>query len=165
MNVTLTRATTRQAEAIVRLRTEANDNLTSDFGPGPWSSNVSEKGVLYALRTSHAFITRDGRTIIGTLQLATKKPWAIDPSYFTECRRPLYLTAMVVAPARQRGGIGRAMLAEVKRIARAWPADAIRLDAYNLAGGAGEFYAKCGYCETGRVTYRNAPLIYYELLL
>jgi hypothetical protein len=57
------------------------------------------------------------------------------------------------------------MLADVLRIAHAWPADALRLDAYDLPGGAGDFYAKCGYRETGRATYRAAPLIYYELLL
>lgn len=120
---------------------------------------------MYALRTSRVFIARDGRTIIGTLQLATTKPWAIDRSYFSKCQRPLYLTAMAVEPDRQRHGIGRAMLEDVKRVVQAWPDDAIRLDAYDLDGGAGEFYAKCGYREMGRVTYRGAPLVYYELLL
>lgn len=72
---------------------------------------------------------------------------------------------MAVAADRQRRGIGRAMLADVIRIAKAWPVAAICLDAYNLPGDAGDFYAKCGYRETGRVTYRGAPLIYYELLL
>ena len=72
---------------------------------------------------------------------------------------------MAVAPARQRQGIGSRCLAEAKRIAKGWPADAICLDAYNDKAGAGPFYARCGYTEVGRVTYRNAPLIYYELLL
>jgi len=31
--------------------------------------------------------------------------------------------------------------------------------------GAGGFYARCGCIERGRVTYRKAPLIYYEMLL
>jgi len=31
--------------------------------------------------------------------------------------------------------------------------------------GAGEFYRKCGFRETGRATYRTVPLIYYERLL
>jgi GNAT superfamily N-acetyltransferase len=165
MKVTLRQATAIQAKAIAKLRTTVHERLARDFGRGPWSSNVTEKGVLYALRTSRVYIARDGRTIIGTLQLATKKPWAIDRSYFSKCQRPLYLTAMAVEPDRQRHGIGRAMLEDVKRIVQAWPGDAIRLDAYDLPGGAGEFYAKCGYRETGRVTYRGAPLIYYELLL
>jgi hypothetical protein len=51
------------------------------------------------------------------------------------------------------------------RIARDWPADAIRLDAYDAPAGAGGFYATCGYTEVGRVRYRGTPLIYYELLL
>jgi hypothetical protein len=29
----------------------------------------------------------------------------------------------------------------------------------------GSFYAHCGYTEVERATYRDAPLIYYELLL
>jgi hypothetical protein len=57
------------------------------------------------------------------------------------------------------------MLAEAAAIAKAWPADAIRLDAYDAPAGAGDFYAKCGYQERGRVVYRNDPLIYYEQIL
>jgi hypothetical protein len=50
-------------------------------------------------------------------------------------------------------------------VARAWPSDALRLDAYDHAAGAGPFYATCGFREVGRVTYRGVPLIYFELLL
>jgi len=39
------------------------------------------------------------------------------------------------------------------------------LDAYDATAGAGWFYAKCGFRETGRVTYRNVPLRCYELTL
>ena len=165
MKIEITRATKRQARVIAELRTAVHDRLTRDFGRGPWSTAVTEKGVLYSLRQASVFVVRNGRTIIGTLQLATKKPWAIDASYFTDAHKPLYLTAMAVAPDRQHRGIGRAMMEEVKRIAEAWPSDAIRLDAYDLPGGAGAFYARSGYRETGRLTYRGAPLIYYELLL
>lgn len=49
--------------------------------------------------------------------------------------------------------------------AKAWPADAIRLDAFDAAAGAGPFYAKCGFREVARVTYRKDPLIYFELTL
>lgn len=142
-----------------------NEKLTRDFGRGPWSSTATDKGVLYGMRAGRVYVARDGRTIIGTLQLTTTKPWAHDRSYFSKCERPLYLLAMAVAPDRQRRGIGHAMIEDVKRVVKASPGDAIRLDAYDLPGGGGEFYAKCGYREKGRVTYRGAPLIYYELLL
>ena len=39
-----------QAKAIAKLRTATNEKLTRDFGRGPWSGNVTEKGVLYAMR-------------------------------------------------------------------------------------------------------------------
>jgi GNAT superfamily N-acetyltransferase len=165
MKVTLKQATAAQAVAIAKLRTATNEKLTHDFGRGPWTSTVTEKGVLYGMRMGRVYVARDGRAIIGTLQLTTTKPWSIHRKYFSKCERPLYLLAMAVEPDRQREGIGRAMLEDVKRVVKAWPGDAIWLDAYDLPGGAGEFYAKCGYREMGRVTYRGAPLIYYELLL
>jgi ribosomal protein S18 acetylase RimI-like enzyme len=165
MRVSLTLATPTDAPAVAALRTATAEKLTREFGHGHWSSTVSEKGVLYALRNSRVFVTRDGAAVIGTLQLATKKPWAIDRSYFSDCRRSLYLTAMAVQPTLQRHGIGRAMLKEARRIVRAWPGDAIRLDAYDAEAGAGGFYARCDFREVGRATYRTVPLIYYELLL
>ena len=45
---------------------------------------------------------------------------------------------------------------EVRRIGKQWQSDAIRLDAWDAAAGAGEFYRKCGFREVGRVRYRNA---------
>jgi GNAT superfamily N-acetyltransferase len=164
MDITLAKATDAEARAIARLHTTVAESLTALFGPGHWSSAVSEKGVLFAMRISSVLVVRDRKEIVGTLQLATKKPWAIDRSYFAPCNRPLYLTAMAVEPACQRNGIGRAMLEDAKRIARDWPADAIRLDAYDSPAGAGEFYAKCGFREVGRISYRETPLIYFELV-
>ena len=72
---------------------------------------------------------------------------------------------MAVTPNLQRTGIGTRCIHEARRIAIKWPADAIRLDAYDTAAGAGEFYRKSGFHEVGRTKYRNVPLIYYELLL
>ncbi len=147
------------------MRVLVAERLTHDFGQGPWSSAGTEKGVLYAMRRVNVFVTRREGKIAGVLELGVKKPWAIDKSYFAPSNRPLYLTGMGVTPDLQRQGLGRAMIEAAEKFARAWPADAIRLDAYDAAAGAGPFYAKCGFREMGRVTYRNAPLIYYELLL
>ena len=72
---------------------------------------------------------------------------------------------MAVAVEHQGLGLGRQALADAREIALAWPADAIRLDAYDALAGAGDFYARCGYRERGRVSYKGDPLRYYELLL
>jgi GNAT superfamily N-acetyltransferase len=69
---------------------------------------------------------------------------------------------MAVLPARQAAGIGRRCMREVAILARDWQADAVRLDAYDAPAGAGGFYARCGLAQVGRVTYRGAPLVYFE---
>jgi GNAT superfamily N-acetyltransferase len=163
--VTMGKAVDTDAAAITTLRTAVANRLTREHGVGHWSAAVSEKGVLRGIQTSHVVVARSESTIIGTLRLVTKKPWAIDPAYFVAVRRPLYLVDMAVLPEVQRQGIGRLLCEEARRVARAWPAGSIRLDAYDHAAGAGEFYAKCGFREMGRVTYRRVPLIYFEVVL
>jgi len=114
------------------------------------------------MRISRVILACVDGELVATLRLTTRKPWAIDPTYFTPCRLPLYLHDMAIVPHCQRQGIGRQLLAEAIRVAKQWPADAIRLDAYDAAAGAGGFYARCGFTEVGRVTYRGTPLIYFE---
>lgn len=164
-SITLERATPADATAIVALRTSAADDLTARFGKGHWSSCATEKGVLLGMKTSTVWVTRRGDDLVATLRLATKKPWAIDVGYFTACKRPLYLIDMAVSPICQRTGIGRRCIEESVRIAREWPADAVRLDAYDADAGAGGFYARCGFREVGGVSYRGTPLLYFEMLL
>ena len=158
-------ATMSDAAPLAALHTSVTDHLTDLHGPGPWSCGTTERGVLHALRTARVYVARIGMEIVGTLQLATRKPWAIDTRHFSASQKPLYLIGMAVAPARQRQGIGRQCLEEAIRIGREWPADAIRLDAYDAKAGAGGFYVRCGWTETGRANYRGTALIYYELLL
>lgn len=147
------------------LQNAAAGALTARFGEGHWSSLGNERGAVLAQRHARVRVGRSGKQILTVLRLATKKPWAIDVSYFTPVRRPLYLTGMAVSVAHQSRGLGRLALEDARAIAVAWPADAIRLDAYDAAAGAGPFYAKCGFQERGRVVYRGDPLVYYELLL
>jgi GNAT superfamily N-acetyltransferase len=165
MRLSFEPATSDDAAALAALHTATADALTARHGHGPWSMKTSAQGMINAMRISQVFVARENGGILGTLRLTAKKPWAIDTSFFSVSRSPVYLLAMAVAPEWQRQGIGRRCLEEAARVARAWPADAIRLDAYDAAAGAGPFYARSGYTEVGRATYREAPLIYYELLL
>jgi GNAT superfamily N-acetyltransferase len=163
--ISLELGTADDAAALAALHTAVAEDLTRLHVHGRWSTKTSEKGVLHAMRTSRVFVAREGAEIVATLRLATKKPWAIDTSYFSSCSRPLYLVGMAVTPSRQRQGLGRKCLEDAARIARDWPADAVRLDAFDAEAGAGGFYVRCGWAEVGRTSYRNSPLIYYEFLL
>jgi GNAT superfamily N-acetyltransferase len=165
MQLTFTLAGPAEALALAELRSAAARDLTQRYGEGHWSVEPSERGALADLRHAEVWVARSRRGAVGTFRLTTKKPWAIDRTYFTDCRRPVYLTNMAVHPDFQRQGIGRRCLEHAIERVRRWPADAIRLDAYDADAGAGGFYGHCGFREVGRVTYRSTRLVYYELLL
>jgi ribosomal protein S18 acetylase RimI-like enzyme len=158
-------ATLKDVAAIAGLQNAAAGALTARFGEGHWSSLVKERGVELSLRHARVRVGSKGSRILTTIRLATKKPWAIDVSYFTPVKRALYLTGMAVDVAHQGQRLGRQALEDAIAVARAWPADAIRLDAYDADAGAGGFYAAFGFTERGRVVYKGDPLRYYELLL
>ena len=162
MKIKLQPAKISDAAELAKLHSLEAELLTLEFGAGPWSNPTSEKSMLLALRTSSVFVARMNLEIIATLRLNVKKPWAIDTSFFTPSKHPLYLLAMAVAPAHQRQGIGRQCLREAERIARKMGVDFLRLDAFDAPAGAGSFYARCHWTEVGRKTYRGAAMIYFE---
>jgi len=158
-------ATAGDVAVVAALQNAAAGALTARFGEGHWSSLVTERGVSLALSHTRIRVGTSGRRILTVLRLATKKPWAIDVSYFTPVKRPLYLTGMAVSVGHQRQGLGKLALDDARAVAKSWPADAIRLDAYDADAGAGDFYRRCRFQERGRVVYKGDPLVYYELLL
>jgi GNAT superfamily N-acetyltransferase len=165
MGIKLELANPDDADEVAALRCATAAKLTQQFGKGVWSGNVSNRGVLLEMRRGKVFVARLASSIIATLTLSTRKPWAIDTKYFSPVEQALYLTSMAIVPDRQRTGLGSACVAAAATIANKWPADAIRLDAYDSPAGAGPFYKRCGFCEVGRATYRDTPLIYFERLL
>ena len=161
----LTVATADDADTVAALRNAVATALTKLHGVGHWSSVSSAKGVRGDMKRSTVYLWRETDAALATLQLATRKPWAIDRRHFTPVDRPLYLLGMAVDPAHQRTGVGRRCIDEAVVRCRAWPADALCLDAYDADAGAGDFYRKCGFTEVGRATFRNTTLIYFELLV
>lgn len=151
--------------SILELRAAVADALTKRYGPGSWSRHSTEKGVRFEMHSPGFLVFRQRGKIVATLRLVTKKPWAIDLQYFKAVRKPLHLVAMAVMPTRQRRDLGRECMGAAVAFARQSAANAIRLDAYNAPAGAGEFYAKCGFQEVGRASYRGCPLRYFEMIL
>jgi GNAT superfamily N-acetyltransferase len=161
----LTIANAEDAPAVAALLNAVAADLTTRFGIGHWSSVMTDKMVRANMKRASVFVVRDGGGIAATLTIATRKPWAIDRTFFTRVARPVYLLAMAVAPQQQRQGLGRACVAEAIERSSDWPADALCLDAYDAPAGAGDFYRKCGFAEVGRTIYRSTPLIYFERLV
>jgi GNAT superfamily N-acetyltransferase len=162
MHLTFRAAQPEDAPELAALHTTVSADLTHRFGQGPWSGVVSESGILFALTNSSITVALYRGGIAGTYRLQTKKPWSIDIGYFTPVKKAIYLTGMAVTPALQRMGVGSQLLDQSIAEARLLSADSLRLDAYDAAAGAGEFYAKSGMREVGRVTYRKTQLVYFE---
>ena len=165
MKIRFERATDDDVADLVSLQNAVAYDLTARYGKGHWSSNVSERGLRFAMTRATIYVARYRKRLVGMLALSTRKPWAIDKSYFSPAEHPLYLNSMAVAPDKQRKGIGRLCIEGAREMARKWPGDAIRLDAYDAAAGGGEFYRKCGFREVACVKYKGNPLIYFEMLL
>lgn len=155
-------AVAEDAVAVASVRVAAARALTAKHGNGPWSSESSERAVLSGFRDATIEVALADDIIVGTFRLSWRKPWAHDRALFTPASRPLYLTDMAVHPSYQRQGVGRGLLHHAELLARAFPADAVWLDAYDARAGAGAFYASCGFVECGRKTYRDTPLVYFE---
>ena len=158
-------ASQKDVALIAGLQNAAAGALTARFGPGHWSSLVTERSAVLSQRHARVRVGISGGRVLTVLRLATRKPWAIDVNYFTPVKRSLYLTGMAISVGHQGRGLGRLAIEDARVTAEAWQADAIRLDAYDAEAGAGPFYARCGFQERGRVVYKGDPLTYYELLL
>lgn len=165
MKLTFRDAKLEDVPVIAALHNAAAGALSARFGEGPWSGLSTERGAQLSLQHARVRIGREGKKIYTVLRLAPKKPWAIDVAYFTPVKRPLYLTGMAVSVAHQGHGLGRLALEDAVKVASTWPADAIRLDAWDAVAGAGGFYAKCGFVDRGHVVYKGTPLLYFERLV
>jgi GNAT superfamily N-acetyltransferase len=158
-------ATNRDVPDLVLLRIKVNRHLAWKYGEGFWVARPTEKGARAQMQRGTVYIARFRNQLIASLTFSTRKPWAIDRKYFRPSKNPLYLTAMAVDPRYQGKGIGRLCLEEARRIATEWPADAIRLDAFDAHAGAGDFYRNGGFRDVDRAVFGQTRLIYFELLL
>jgi len=157
-------ATEADLAALLQLRLAVDADQAQRFGDRRWITAINEKSVARGLKSSRTLVaTRRGR-IIAALRMETKKPWAIDLSYFTPACKAVYLHDVNVDPSLQRSSIGRELIERTRTVAKEWPVDAIRVDTYDGAAGAAAFYEKCGFQTVGRKLYRGVPLVYLELV-
>jgi hypothetical protein len=89
-------ATNDDAAALALLRNAVADHLTSQHGRGPWSGHGTEKGVLYAMRTSRVFVARERSEIVATLHpprclcRGRRRRWFLRRMRLRRSRRVMY---------------------------------------------------------------------------
>jgi GNAT superfamily N-acetyltransferase len=165
MKVKLQLAGANDIVDLVAMRTRVNQDMEKKFGEGFWMGKPTEGGERFLMRIGQVYIARYRGRLIATLTLSTRKPWSIDVTHFCPSAKPLYLRGMSVDPALQRNGVGRQCIAEAQRIAAEMGREVIRLDAFDCAAGAGEFYRKCGFAEVARIVYKGVPHIDFEMVI
>ena len=148
--------------ALLKLRLAIDADQAERFGDDRYTTTISEKSIARSLKSSRMVVAARRGRIVGSVRMETKKPWAIDLGYFTPACTAVYLHNVNVHPALQGSGIGSQLMERVKQVAKEWPVDAIRLDAYDGPSGGGPFYEKCGFKKLGHAVYRSVPLSYYE---
>ena len=146
------------------LRTAVAQGMTEKFGRGHWSAIPTKADVQRQIRASHILVARRDARIVGTVRLATTRPWAIESICFTPVASAFYVLGLAVAPEARGQNVGRDLMEAAKEVTRSRNTDALWLDAYDHSAGAGSFYLKCGFRKVGRTQYREVPLIYYEWL-
>lgn len=165
LNVSIAIADRTDAQDLATLRSNVARGLTEEFGHGHWSPCPSRAEVVRNLRASHVLIARRESQIVGTVRLVVAEQSAIDSTAFTPVDTALYVLGLAVSRDTRGQGIGRSLMEAAKDAARAWPADALWLDAYQQEGvGAGPFYLKCGFRAVGPSALQEVPLTYYEWL-
>jgi GNAT superfamily N-acetyltransferase len=162
--IDITSAIPGDVRALVALRTAVAEGMTEKFGEGHWSAVPSMTDVQRQLRASIVLVARRDGEVVGTVRLATARPWAIDSISFTPVSKALYVLGLAVSPQARKQDIGRQLMEAAKEVVRPGPAEALWLDAYDHAAGAGSFYMRCGFSKVGRTQYREVPLVYYEWL-
>ncbi len=166
MDITIGRAIPDDAGAIAVLRTRVADGMTSEFGAGHWSASTSKLLVLRQMRASTMLVARCGHGIVGTVRLATVSP-AFDANAFgfTPASYALYVLGLAVASEWRRQAVGRMLMEAARTTARERGAEALWLDVYDHAAGAGPFYERCGFRRVGSAPGGEIPLTFYEFSL
>jgi RimJ/RimL family protein N-acetyltransferase/predicted N-acetyltransferase YhbS len=143
-------------DEIVELWQRVNDAGGSvGFTPG-----APRADVVAALRR-HEEEMAEGLAFLGVL----RDPGGVllGLGWWTRSRTPLlaharWLYRLMVEPSHQGRNLGRVLMAGLHRLARGDRAELLTLD-YRSGSGVGEFYARCGYTEVGRIpgAIRVAP--------
>jgi predicted N-acetyltransferase YhbS len=163
--LSITAATAADVGPLAAMRATVSRDMARRFGPGGWSAVSSETEVLKQLRASRVLVARLDGDIVGTVRLTLAQTALFDASAFTPVKTAVYLLGMAVAPVAQGKGVGARLLVAASAAARAWPADAVWLDTYDHAAGAGPYYRARGFTEAGRMRLADRSLILFERLL
>lgn len=164
--VNIRRARLSEVLDVYKLRKAAADELTRKHGKGPWSKISLLSSLLSKVTDNTLFVVVEDGVLAGTFTLDVEKTDRESKPWFTRQSTPAcYLRNMSIDPKFQGKGLGRSALYEIESRARKLRVKSVRLDSFVGAGGASEFYKKCGYTFVHRGVVDKHELDYYEKIV
>ncbi len=149
----------RDYRTIHRIRQQAAEKLTADFGTGDWSSISWFSTLERGLFDKALYAVWQGAEIVGTCVLTTIPVSFYDLKRFAQPNAPaFYLSSLSIGPRWQRRNIGRQAMKIAEDIATVRRAATLRLDTLIAPAGATGFYENCGYA----AVYDDAGLRFFE---
>jgi ribosomal protein S18 acetylase RimI-like enzyme len=105
--------------------------------------------------TSHIRVAESQSTIVGFsfVEIYERKG-----SFLTLPRRFAYIELIATDPHHRRSGIGSALLADAREIAKSLGINRIELDVMASNEGARQFYSRQGFLEFGYRMYSEEPI-------
>ncbi len=149
----ITLARTADARALTALRTNVAQSMKARFGEGHWSAIPSRSDVIRQMRASQVLVARLDEHLVGTVRLTTVSPHSMKSVGFTSVGSALYVVGLCVAEEYRKMGVGRALIDAAKDAAHARRSEALWVDVYPGAAGAGPFYLDCGFRQVGPLHY------------
>ena len=150
---------------IASIRDESARDLLRRFGPGHWAGDSKVDGLKRELKKGKLlYLVRSGVEVVATFAISETGPKFLKPAWFADPAAPvMFLTAMAVAPAWQRRGVGIWCMKFIAKAAGARGAAWVRFDAYDASAGASAFYLKCGCVKVRRFGFNGVRLIAFEM--
>ena len=141
-------------------------DLVNKHGQGRWQVIPTRSSLSRYLESDTLFVIEKEASVVGTFCFVTRKIVFYRKGWFAFPDDPAgYLINMAIDPQYQRLGVGRQVMNELGKLAGRMKLLAIRLDAYQGAAGAGEFYRKCGCLLVHEGKVGDVGLEYYEKVL
>jgi GNAT superfamily N-acetyltransferase len=134
----------------------------AERGHHNWDPPIALDKMRADATTGEVWLAEEAETPVATFTLTTTPPKPWPPEIFDPHVPALYVNRLAIVPARWRGGLGRACMDEVERLARARGLGVVRLDVYRGNPSVRQFYERLGYTVRGDWDGGDVPLTCFE---
>lgn len=157
-------ATKKDAEKLYNIILDCSSWL-QDKGVNQWSKPYPKELFLKDIEDGHVFYFLDNNEIIGTATLHTAKPYYYPSDLWNDEFKSWYLCRFAVPRSLKNKGFGRIIVSEIKKEAKNFKINRIRLDAVKSNSFLEKYYLKLGFCKVAEGVLFDSPSVFMEMMV